>query len=56
MPAINDSTPIKNPFPGLRPYEIDEYRLFFGREGQSDALIERLQRSRFLAIVGTSGR
>ncbi len=44
-----------NPFPGLRPFETDEYRLFFGREGQSDALITRLQRSRLLAVVGTSG-
>src|SRR3981081_862876 len=44
-----------NPFPGLRPFETDEYRLFFGREGQSDALITRLQRARFLAVVGTSG-
>lgn len=44
-----------NPFPGLRPFETGEYRLFFGREGQSDALIERLERSRFLAVVGTSG-
>ncbi len=47
--------PIKNPFPGLRPFETDEYRLFFGREGQSDELIARLSRSRFLAVVGTSG-
>ena len=44
-----------NPFPGLRPFETDEYRLFFGREGQSDALITRLQRARLLAVVGTSG-
>ena len=44
-----------NPFPGLRPFEMDEYRLFFGREGQADALVERLERSRFLAVVGTSG-
>jgi len=49
------SRPIKNPFPGLRPFETDEYRLFFGREGQSDELIERLSRARFLAVVGTSG-
>jgi tetratricopeptide (TPR) repeat protein len=46
---------IANPFPGLRPFEMGEYRLFFGREGQSDALLERLERSRFLAVVGTSG-
>jgi tetratricopeptide (TPR) repeat protein len=49
------SKPIKNPFPGLRPFETDEYRLFFGREGQADELLSRLQRSRFLAVVGTSG-
>lgn len=47
--------PLKNPFPGLRPFETDEYRLFFGREGQSDELIARLSRARFLAVVGTSG-
>ena len=29
-----ESKRIKNPFPGLRPFETDEYRLFFGREGQ----------------------
>ena len=50
-----DSARAANPFPGLRPFETDEYRLFFGREGQSDALLERLERSRFLAVVGTSG-
>jgi hypothetical protein len=55
MPNIIESKKIKNPFPGLRPFETDEYRLFFGREGQADALIARLQRSRFLAVVGTSG-
>jgi tetratricopeptide (TPR) repeat protein len=49
------SKPIKNPFPGLRPFETDEYRLFFGREGQADELLARLQRARFLAVVGTSG-
>ena len=50
-----ESKHIRNPFPGLRPFETDEYRLFFGREGQSDELLSRLQRSRFLAVVGTSG-
>lgn len=52
---MTESKKIKNPFPGLRPFETDEYRLFFGREGQSDALIARLQRAHFLAVVGTSG-
>src|SRR4051812_36594809 len=44
-----------NPFPGLRPFEPDETHLFFGRDGQSEELIRRLKRTRFLAVVGTSG-
>jgi hypothetical protein len=52
---MTEQRQVKNPFPGLRPFETDEYRLFFGREGQSDELLGRLQRSRFLAVVGTSG-
>jgi hypothetical protein len=46
---------VNNPFPGLRPFETDENNLFFGRDGQSDELLERLRRARFLAVVGTSG-
>jgi WD40 repeat protein len=44
-----------NPFPGLRPFEFDESHLFFGRDGQSESLIEKLGRTHFLAVVGTSG-
>jgi energy-coupling factor transporter ATP-binding protein EcfA2 len=44
-----------NPFPGLRPFEADENHLFFGRDGQSDEILRRLRRNRFLAVVGTSG-
>ena len=44
-----------NPFPGLRPFEMHENYLFFGRDGQSDALLRRLRRNHFLAVVGTSG-
>src|SRR5262249_11479847 len=50
-----DTPEVLNPFPGLRPFEIEETNLFFGRDGQSDALLERLRRTRFLAVVGTSG-
>lgn len=49
------STTKLNPFPGLRPFEPDEDYLFFGRESQSDELLERLHKSRFLATVGGSG-
>jgi tetratricopeptide (TPR) repeat protein len=44
-----------NPFPGLRPFGFDESHLFFGRDGQSEQLIVKLGRTRFLAVVGTSG-
>jgi hypothetical protein len=43
-----------NPFPGLRPFELYESHLFFGRDGQSERLISKLSHNRFLAVVGTS--
>lgn len=43
------------PFPGLRAFEKDEYDLFFGREEQTDELLQKLRCHRFLAVVGTSG-
>jgi WD40 repeat protein len=52
---MNETKPHFNPFPGLRPFEAHENHLFFGREGQSDELLARLRRHRFLAVVGTSG-
>jgi uncharacterized RDD family membrane protein YckC/energy-coupling factor transporter ATP-binding protein EcfA2 len=44
-----------NPFPGLRPFEEEEEHLFFGRERQVDNMINKLAKSHFLAVVGTSG-
>ena len=44
-----------NPFPGLRPFREDEEHLFFGRENQVDAMVNKLAETRFLAVVGTSG-
>ncbi len=44
-----------NPYPGLRPFEPAENHLFFGRDGQSNELLRRLRRTRFLAVVGSSG-
>jgi len=52
---VDNSKTTFNPFPGLRPFESDERRFFFGREGQSDELLRRLRITRFLAMVGTSG-
>lgn len=45
----------RNPFPGLRPFQEDEEYLFFGRENQVDAMVDKLAATRFLAVVGTSG-
>ena len=44
-----------NPFPGLRPFGIEESHLFFGREGQSDEVLMKLYDNRFVAVVGPSG-
>jgi ABC-type nitrate/sulfonate/bicarbonate transport system ATPase subunit len=43
------------PYPGLRSFTRDESDLFFGRDVQIDQLLELLQESRFLAVVGASG-
>jgi len=43
------------PYPGLRPFESDEADVFFGREEQTDELLTRLGKTRFLAIIGASG-
>jgi WD40 repeat protein/energy-coupling factor transporter ATP-binding protein EcfA2 len=45
----------RNPFPGLRPFREDEEYLFFGRENQVDAMVDKLAATHFLAVVGTSG-
>ncbi|HEV7607925.1 MAG TPA: AAA family ATPase [Steroidobacteraceae bacterium] len=44
-----------SPYPGLRPFDTDEAEIFFGREEQTDQILNRLSRTRFLAIVGPSG-
>lgn len=44
-----------NPFPGLRSFEYHENDLFFGREGQSEEMVLKLDKTHFLAVVGTSG-
>ncbi len=48
-------TGTENPFPGLRPFKIEESHLFFGREGQSDEVLLKLSKSRFVGVIGPSG-
>ena len=56
MPQKTDQESISlNPFPGLRPFRIEESHLFFGREGQTDEVLLKLSRNRFVAVIGPSG-
>lgn len=43
------------PFPGLRPYTEPDAAWFFGRGRETNELLRRLRRARFLAVVGPSG-
>ncbi|PTQ78533.1 WD40 repeat protein [Nitrosomonas oligotropha] len=47
--------PELKPYPGLRPFERHESRIFFGREEQVDQLLLRLKTHHFLAVLGASG-
>lgn len=44
-----------NPFPGLRPFHTSEAHLFFGREGQSEEVLNNLAKNKFVAVLGASG-
>jgi WD40 repeat protein len=46
---------VKRPYPGLRPFEVGEAEIFFGRESHVDRLLEILNEQRFLAVLGPSG-
>lgn len=46
---------IPEPYPGLRPFNKEEYAIFFGRRSQADAIIERLRKTYFAFVVGGSG-
>ncbi len=46
---------VENPFPGLRPFTIEESHLFFGREGQVDEILDKLGKHRSVTIMGYSG-
>ena len=52
---VIQETHLNNPFPGLRPFGFEESHLFFGREGQSDDILDNLSRNRFVAVIGASG-
>ena len=43
------------PYPGLRPFEQEEWSIFFGREQMIDEVIDRLAQKRLVLIHGVSG-
>lgn len=45
----------EHPFPGLRPFAYRDHEYFFGREDQTYALYRLIDRSHFIAVVGSSG-
>jgi WD40 repeat protein len=55
MSLVDEEVLTSNPFPGLRPFKIEESHLFFGREGQSDEVLLKLSKSRFVGVIGPSG-
>ncbi len=46
---------IKNPYPGIRSFDIGESDLFFGREKQTAELFNILNQTHFISITGASG-
>jgi WD40 repeat protein/energy-coupling factor transporter ATP-binding protein EcfA2 len=47
--------PPKYPYPGLRPFKTEEVDIFYGRNSQKDAILERLNQSHMVFVLGSSG-
>jgi hypothetical protein len=45
----------RRPYPGLAPFSSDDAAFFFGREADTERLLEKLARPRLLALIGPSG-
>jgi WD40 repeat protein len=43
------------PYPGMRAFTLDDEFPFFGRDHESEELLQHLRQSRFLAVIGASG-
>jgi WD40 repeat protein/energy-coupling factor transporter ATP-binding protein EcfA2 len=60
-PIVPEPTPYqmdklpKFPYPGLRPFNASEAAIYYGRNKQKDAVLQRLNESRMVFITGPSG-
>ena len=54
-PGLKQDPNEASPYKGLQVFDVDDAGLFFGREGLTRQLIERLHSTRFLLVVGASG-
>lgn len=55
MAELLDQIAVGNPYLGLRPFEVGDADLFFGRKDQTDQLLRRIDEHRFVAVLGLSG-
>jgi uncharacterized protein YjbI with pentapeptide repeats len=56
QPAIAPSVALPaQPYPGLRPFDPDEHRIFFGREEMVDTVIDGLATKNLVVVHGASG-
>jgi hypothetical protein len=46
---------IFNPFPGLRPFTSADDKIFFGRKTESEEVISKLLKNRYVSVVGSAG-
>jgi hypothetical protein len=52
---IRPDPPPKCPYPGLRPFKMNEAGIFYGRNSQKDEILARLLKSRMVFVLGSSG-
>ena len=55
FPAVQAVVNRDNPYLGLMAFDADKKDYFFGRESAARGIVERLSKSRFLAVIGPSG-
>jgi energy-coupling factor transporter ATP-binding protein EcfA2 len=55
MSSWGASADFSQPFIGLRPFEYNDRKYFFGRDDEVDVLELQVKQNRFVAVVGRSG-